>query len=119
MNNWKAGDKALRIENGSPHLDSGWHHPNGVPVVGNVYLVAHVQESMYGDSGLTLALAIAGYPSLWNGVEWGYKAHRFRKIITATEHSEIEKKKSKNLTFSDAIKQRLLVPIEPRQIKLT
>lgn len=57
-----------------------WDFPNGLPVKGNAYVVVEI-TTMGGVEGYCLL----GYPAIFGGRDWGYKASRFRCIDAQKE----------------------------------
>lgn len=86
--NWKAGDKALCVEKflgvgmSSQRPDHN-KSPNGLPVVGTIYLVVgttHFTELGLQLAGLPVFNAKTGRPS-------GWVAYKFRKIVPACDRA--------------------------------
>ena len=83
VSNWKAGDKAVRVEAAQAIDVHGLVTPNGkANVIGNVYLVGGVDS----HDGME-ALLIAGYPVLdETGADWGWPAWKYRKVVPMCDH---------------------------------
>lgn len=86
--NWKAGDKALCVE---PTIQLTGHDYRGLPIVGTIYLVERVIPSWKEgilDGGVALVFC-GGITAMHikTGVEVGFRASRFRKIVPACDRA--------------------------------
>ncbi len=87
---WKAGDKALRVEDVVTREPQKWHKPNGSLKKGVIYLVDEVIAVPCNDGSTDICLVIAGFQNIWLpiGIEHGWLASRFRKIVPACDRAK-------------------------------